>query len=59
MGMNALYNMWDNTLMGMLSIWGLIVEKNILVEYKEGYQLLLGGEMPSCSELDLLHCFLW
>lgn len=59
MGMNAWYNMWGKTLIEMLSIWGLIKEKNILAEYKEGYQLLIGGETPLCSELDSLHWFLW
>lgn len=57
MGMNEFYNLWGIT--RMLSIRGLFMVKNILAEYKEGYQSLLGGEMPSCSELNLLNCFLW
>lgn len=59
MGMNALYKRWDITLMRMLSIRGLFMVKNILAKYKEGYQSLLGGAMPSCSELNLLNYFLW
>lgn len=34
------------------------MEKNILAEQKEGLQLLLGGEMSPCSELNVLNCLL-
>lgn len=56
MGMNAFYNLWSVTQSEMLSVWGLIMEKNTLAEYQKEYQLL-HGEKYLNSLITLIEVF--